>query len=98
MGGLCEYGCVYLYAYVWECSVSRRTRRGQRNGQMEARSFGWMDVGMGGTPFEIQPCSIFGKGGGRLLLSAFEPNAAFNFQGCRLSGGFQNLVGYQTEA
>lgn len=47
---------------------------------------GWIVWGRrGGAPFEIQPCSISGRGEGG-WLSAFEPNAALlEFQGCRLA-------------
>lgn len=52
----CEYGC----------SIARRTRRGERNGQMEARRHGWMDsVGRGERHLRFNLAVSLWKEGGR---------------------------------
>lgn len=88
---VCMHMCVSLSA-AWPGAPGGENETVRwRHGGMD----GWNLWGEGGRHLRFNlAVSLWKEGGGR--LSAFEPNAALGFQGCRLFGGFQRLVGYQT--
>lgn len=71
-GRVDEWWAMYVSMHMcceYVCSIARRTRRRERNGQMEARRHGWMDsVGRGERHLRFNlAVSLWKEGGGGVV-------------------------------